>query len=313
MKMFVAGRWVESSKLSSVVAPYSGDEIDTVPEATEEQVQEALCAGVQGAAAMAKLPASERSRILEKTAQLIENQVEDLARTCAPALRLLLDEKDKGQLVLPFEKVEEAAPPTGIDEFIAVEDLAELPQNTASRITQAVQLLRHYENKKDLLLSPVFTPLQGPLDNYCKDIVFNLLVDEIPRKEADQKDYFEPYITGGRKSHVKYLLDNAKRIQKLIVYNAAIMPISILTFCLEYAETQKDEIGGVFETIRRNSEELKGSGLLQRLSEVYDFRNTYVAHQKQELKDIEETRIALKKWVSVLIELHAIAVRVAPK
>jgi type III restriction enzyme len=236
--------------------------------------------------------------------RLTGNTIEELQRVCAPALVSLLEEKDKGQMFLTFEKVTEEQVADEIVEFISPEDLAALPPATAARIGQAVQLFRHYEHKTDLIFSPVFTPLQGPLDQYAKDILLNRLAPDIPQDHKGQKDFFEPYmnVAGGR---ARYLQDNARRLQKALVYDAAIMPIGILKFCLEYESSPPDHLRGVFETIRRNMKDFRASGIAKLLTEVYDFRNTYVAHQDAELKDIEETRSALKKWISLIVLLNA--------
>jgi len=241
--------------------------------------------------------------------RLTGNAVEELARLCAPALVSVMKEEDADQMVLPF--AEEAAAPPGMDEFIKTESLAALPERTAARVVQAIQLFRHYENKTGLLFSPVFTPLQGPIDSCAEDIVLNRLVDDIPRSERDQRDYFKPYmdVTGNR---ADFLLDKAKLIQKLLVYNSPIMPTGILRFCLEYAESAADHARGVFEAIRRNFRDLRGTGLLKLLTEVYAFRNTYVAHQDKELTEREEARAALRKWVDLLVRLEAIAAKSAP-
>jgi glyceraldehyde-3-phosphate dehydrogenase (NADP+) len=64
-----------------VRSPYSGDVVDTVPDATFEQVEECLAAAERGAAQMAKLTSYERYQILMKAADLITGRVEDFART----------------------------------------------------------------------------------------------------------------------------------------------------------------------------------------------------------------------------------------
>jgi len=104
----------------------------------------------------------------------------------------------------------------------------------------------------------------------------------------------------------KQLLEKAKLIQKLLVYNAPIMPTGILKFCLEYAESPSDHVRGVFESIRLNSRDLRGTGLVKHLAEVYAFRNTYVAHQDKELTDREEARKAPKTWVDLVVRLEGI-------
>ncbi len=232
------------------------------------------------------------------------NTIAELARTCAPALSAIAKEEEAAPL-LPFAQVDVTAPPAGMREFIAAEALAKLPRNTASLVGQAIQLFRFYENKTDLTFSPVFTPLLGPIDRCAQDLVFDRLVDAIPKKELEQRDYFTPYMNlpTGRANH---LLDYGKRIQKLLVYNAAIMPIGVLRFCLEYAESPADRVGGVFESIRGNFRDLSGVGLLALLTEVYDFRNKYVAHQDEELRDAAGARAALKKWTALLVQLEGL-------
>src|SRR5579864_81074 len=81
MQMYVNGRWTDSPTMASVVSPYSGEVVDTVPVATNEQVEQALAAAEKAAVVMARLTAFERYQILMKAADLIAAKVEDLART----------------------------------------------------------------------------------------------------------------------------------------------------------------------------------------------------------------------------------------
>ncbi len=81
MEMYLDGKWVDSPKVIEVVSPFSGQVIDTIPDATPQQIEATLAAAVQGAAAMAKLTAYERSQILLRAADLLAKQVEDFART----------------------------------------------------------------------------------------------------------------------------------------------------------------------------------------------------------------------------------------
>jgi glyceraldehyde-3-phosphate dehydrogenase (NADP+) len=80
MKMYVAGEWTGSAEESEVTSPYSGDVVDTVPNATEAHVEQALAAAVEGARTMAALTPYERSRILEQAAAILEDRLEELAR-----------------------------------------------------------------------------------------------------------------------------------------------------------------------------------------------------------------------------------------
>ena len=79
--MFLAGEWVDGEGEREVVNPWSGEVLDTVPNATPAQVDSALDAAVHGAAEMAGMSGWERSRILNRAAELLEARVEDLART----------------------------------------------------------------------------------------------------------------------------------------------------------------------------------------------------------------------------------------
>ncbi|MDP2267855.1 MAG: hypothetical protein Q8K46_01685, partial [Deltaproteobacteria bacterium] len=40
------------------------------------------------------------------------------------------------------------------------------------------------------------------------------------------------------------------------------------------------------------------------IKEIYDFRNTYVAHQEKELTDKEKAQAALKRWVGGLQQIY---------
>lgn len=81
MKMYVSGGWVDSVQRIPVRSPYTQELVDEVPDASDQQVEQALAAAEKGAAAMSKLTAYERVQILERAAGLLSNKVEDFART----------------------------------------------------------------------------------------------------------------------------------------------------------------------------------------------------------------------------------------
>jgi len=81
MKMYIDRRWVDSPKMTPVVSPYSGETVDSVPDATHEQAEQALVAAERGAVAMAKLTAYDRNQILMRAADIFAGKVEDFART----------------------------------------------------------------------------------------------------------------------------------------------------------------------------------------------------------------------------------------
>jgi glyceraldehyde-3-phosphate dehydrogenase (NADP+) len=79
--MYVDGVWTGSAAEMPVIAPYSAETVDMVPVATADQVERTLAAAVEGTAEMARLTAYERSRILNRAADAVAAQCEDLART----------------------------------------------------------------------------------------------------------------------------------------------------------------------------------------------------------------------------------------
>jgi acyl-CoA reductase-like NAD-dependent aldehyde dehydrogenase len=81
MLAYVAGEWTDGAERLEVRSPYSGEVVDTVPLASADDVDRALAAAVEGAAAMRALPAHERAAILHRAAALIERDAGALAAT----------------------------------------------------------------------------------------------------------------------------------------------------------------------------------------------------------------------------------------
>ncbi|MCZ7573757.1 MAG: aldehyde dehydrogenase family protein [Ardenticatenaceae bacterium] len=81
MEMYVNGQWVESPTMAPIIAPYSGEVVDTVPVANADQAEQALAAAERAATTMARLTAYERSQILHRAADLLAGNSEDFART----------------------------------------------------------------------------------------------------------------------------------------------------------------------------------------------------------------------------------------
>jgi len=81
MDMYTGGRWQGSSEWLDIVAPYSGDVINRVPVATPSQVEEALATAERGAVVMRNLGGAARADILRRAADLLDADVERIART----------------------------------------------------------------------------------------------------------------------------------------------------------------------------------------------------------------------------------------
>ena len=94
-------------------------------------------------------------------------------------------------------------------------------------------------------------------------------------------------------------------LKKLLVHRAPLMPTGALSFCFDYAASvARTPLPGIYGAVRERFKALAGTDLRRRVREVYDFRNTYVAHEKRELTDVGATRGALTLWIQALVDLH---------
>lgn len=81
MQFYLAGQWQDRSDTIDVINPYNKEVIDTVPKASDDDVEKALQSAVSGAEAMRALAGYERFEILDRAAAMMQEQSEDLART----------------------------------------------------------------------------------------------------------------------------------------------------------------------------------------------------------------------------------------
>jgi len=106
-RLLIGGRWVESAGGSREVRnPYDGSLVGLVPLATPVEVEAALAAAHDASPVMAALPAHERAALLNRTADLIARDREQLARTIAAesgkALKFALGEADRAVQTFRF-------------------------------------------------------------------------------------------------------------------------------------------------------------------------------------------------------------------
>jgi acyl-CoA reductase-like NAD-dependent aldehyde dehydrogenase len=79
--MYIAGQWADGNGVIPVTNPFDNSIIDTVPKATADDVDRALAYAVNGARIMRKIAGHDRYKILMRASQLMEERLEDLART----------------------------------------------------------------------------------------------------------------------------------------------------------------------------------------------------------------------------------------
>ncbi|MAE63612.1 MAG: aldehyde dehydrogenase [Phycisphaeraceae bacterium] len=81
MKMFSQGNWTDAADTMPVHNPFDGSVVDTVPRAGATDVDAALEGAVAGAEIVRRIPAFDRAGFLRRTADLMLERSEDLART----------------------------------------------------------------------------------------------------------------------------------------------------------------------------------------------------------------------------------------
>jgi len=78
-KLLIGGKWIETGEWHEVRSPYSGDVVGRVPEAGAAEARQALDAAER---AMAEpMPTHRRADILDRTAELLAERHEEVART----------------------------------------------------------------------------------------------------------------------------------------------------------------------------------------------------------------------------------------
>lgn len=228
---------------------------------------------------------------------LTGNRFGDLIRACAPALQNLLSETTKQpELPLFGEDSKEKA-----EAFYTAATLAKLSPRERKAAEDAAELYRYFERKTDKPnFAPVFNVLLGPFDEAAKAVIVRQLQGKVPPNRQDQDYFFSPYMQGVDKRTQGFLNDVAKKLKRALVYGNAHSVIGLLRSCLDLAVNDQSGFDGVFKAVREEFSIPGGANLLERITAVNEFRNTYVAHHEKELNDKKEARHMLIYWIETL-------------
>jgi type III restriction enzyme len=161
-----------------------------------------------------------------------------------------------------------------------------------------------HQNKKTVSFAPLFQPLLGPIDHAAEALMLRYLSEDVPSEASAQRDYVEPDMAKAKKSDIKYLSERAGTLRKLLVHRSPLMPTGALSFCFDYAAKVVEPPPGIYASVRARFSRLATTSLPKQVKSMYEFRNTYIAHQKGDLTDLDRTRVALREWIDVLDALH---------
>jgi len=226
--------------------------------------------------------------------------VAELARACAPALQNLLQAEEFQDLPLfvNLGQVDEEA--SAVDSLIDPAILNALPSRYRRAADQAVMLYRFFENKEGMNYAPVFTALLGSIDEVAKGFLVRRLQPEMPVTVDEQKAWFSPYLGGVDRKSEDYYRKLAQNLKRTLVFNNGLSLIGLLRSCLDYALNDTTKIGGVFAALQTQLRFQGGRKFLETVTRINDFRNTYIAHQEQELTDKNLAEQELKIWIEAL-------------
>ncbi|MCH9055881.1 DEAD/DEAH box helicase family protein [Synechococcus sp. PCC 6716] len=224
----------------------------------------------------------------------------ELARACAPALQNLLQSEEFQDLPLFVNLGQSDEEVATVDSLIDPEILNALPSRYRRAADQAVMLYRFFENKEGMNYAPVFTALLGSIDEVAKGFLVRRLQPEMPVTVEDQKAWFAPSLGGVDRKSEDYYRKLAQNLKRTLVFNNGLSLIGLLRSCLDYALNDTTKIGGVFEALQTQLRFQGGRKLLETVTRINDFRNTYIAHQEQELTDKNLAKQELKIWIEAL-------------
>jgi type III restriction enzyme len=238
--------------------------------------------------------------------RLRSSTLRQLADTCHPALRNLLDsEVSEEQLPLltgfsdTLIHTDEQRPDVG--GIVSEETLNALPSRYRKSVEQSTMLFRFLENKEGMDYAPVFFGLLGSLDEAAKGLIVRRLQDKLPADVPSQKAWFNIYLPSQvGEGNRRYYENTAQNLKRTLVFESGISPLGLLRSCLDYALNDSAKINGVFEAVKVQFRAQGARKLLEVAKRVNEFRNTRVVHKEKELTDPKLTKRELVSWIEAL-------------
>lgn len=236
--------------------------------------------------------------------RLTGDSVAELARMCAPALQDLIHEEETQAEAPLFAWVAAQEEKTPEAKGIVDENtLNALHSRYRKAVDQAMMLYRFMENKEGMNFAPVFNALLGSIDEAAKGLILRRLSPDLPATEQEQKAWLAPYFAGVDDKQRPYFQQMAQNLKRTLVFRNGFSPLGLLRGCMDYALNDNTKIGGVFDAIRTRFKVQGGRDLLATVTDINNFRNTYVAHQEKELTSAKLAEQNLRQWIQGLHRL----------
>jgi len=226
--------------------------------------------------------------------------IDELARACAPALKVLLHEWKTKQLALPLEEATARSQADALFEQVLQEaGIAQPPAEIADLMRQAVLLLDHAVRSRHPTYAAAFQPLLGPLDEYAMRLLEKAIKPVIPSRKEDSIAFFNPPLEHLPDRERTLLERNQRYLRDNLVFGRSIQRLGTLLFCLDYAQAGGWGVEGVWQVVQWQLAPLAAE-LYDLLKAVNEFRNTRVAHVEMPLTDEEEAWKAMRIWLACL-------------
>lgn len=234
-----------------------------------------------------------------------DTKLQMLADACANELQRLISDAASQQPGLPFYETSEEEKKTHRQEFIRDEDFENLPEMYQESIENAASLYAFIESKQQSF-SPCFQPMLKALDRASVNLINRLLKSEIPADSKSRDRFFNVVEARYSVSDGNWLRGQASSFKKLLVYSNPVMPVGLLSVCLELGRQPRST--GEDNIIRLVEEKFNRYGNTQlpdRVEHIRTFRNNFIAHQDEDSEvDHETARVELKNWATGIAALH---------
>jgi len=227
--------------------------------------------------------------------------IEELARTCEPSLKVLIQEAETGQQELPL--AEATAKKEADDLFMRTLQEAGIdqpPPSVLDAMRQSVLLLDHAVRTGMPEYGHAFQPLLQPLDEYALRILDNQISPYIPGDISKRDLYFNPYLEGLPHGQRIALEKNGRYLKDNLVFGRPIMKLGTLLFCMRFAKEGDKETLGIWKDVHKAFSAPEIVDLYLDLEIVNTFRNTRVAHVETKLNNAKEAWEAMKTWLRTL-------------